>query len=517
MHQEIKWASKPVQSVNEDRENQYGALTKDTSAGLPLMYPSPSGEVMSSNPNALGMNEVQLYTILHFGGDIARPKIGSIVSYVGGSTKLTSLRAHSSYEDFVILLEEISKICHKDWKLYKFVYGCACAISSVQDFTVIINMHKTNLSTPFHIWIVNELRVPSENSQNFISNFCSSGKGLSTTKDTGSETEGENTYKAASSRWVASIIKQKLQKGPNYKPSGIIDDMQIYHNIDVTYNLTGCAKEKAYAEMRGSFEHAYQLLTSYFTKVRLVDPDSVSDIQTASCKNKRFTRCFWYFGPPKKTYKLLRPVVVIGGTFLKGKYRGTLLTAIAIDPSNHIFPLAFSIIDSETTESWTYFLEMFGPNFHGYDTRFVVISDRNPGIINVVPKVFPFAIHTFCVFHILNNIKITLENMRITFRMVAEALTSIDFDKHMNVIQNTDPVGLQYILGIPKETWSNLYILMSRYGVAYTNHVESWNNVILKVRYLPIHVFIEKLRRICLEIYYTYREEAEKSQACLTP
>ncbi|KAF6171397.1 hypothetical protein GIB67_009538 [Kingdonia uniflora] len=61
------------------------------------------------------MNGVQLYTIVHFGGDIVRPKIGSIVSYVGGSTKLTSLKVHTSYEDIITLLEETSKICHEDW------------------------------------------------------------------------------------------------------------------------------------------------------------------------------------------------------------------------------------------------------------------------------------------------------------------------------------------------------------------------------------------------------------------
>ncbi|KAF6174999.1 hypothetical protein GIB67_026487 [Kingdonia uniflora] len=214
--------------------------------------------------------------------------------------------------------------------------------------------------------------------------------------------------------------------------------------------------------MRGSFECAYQLLMSYFVEVRLVDLDFEFGIQTASCKDKRFTRCFWCFGPPKKTYKLLRPVVVIDGIFLKGRYRGTLLTTIAIDPSNHIFPLTFSITDSKTAKSWTYFLKMFGYNFHGYDTRFVVISDRNPKIINVVPMVFLFAINTFCAFHISNNIKTTLKSTRIVFRMAAEVLTSINFDKHMNVIRNTDPVGLQYILGIPKETWYNLCIPMSR-------------------------------------------------------
>ncbi|KAF6169968.1 hypothetical protein GIB67_034360 [Kingdonia uniflora] len=103
--------------------------------------------------------------------------------------------------------------------------------------------------------------------------------------------------------------------------------------------------------MRGSFEQAYWLLISYFAEVRLVDPNFIFDIQTMSCKDKRFIRYVWSFGPPKKTYKLLRPVVVIDGTFLKGRYRRTLRTIITINPSNHIFPLALSITYSETTES----------------------------------------------------------------------------------------------------------------------------------------------------------------------
>ncbi|KAF6138499.1 hypothetical protein GIB67_022533 [Kingdonia uniflora] len=65
------------------------------------------------------------------GGDIVRPKIGSIISYVGGSTKLTTLRAYTTYEDFVILLEETNKIHHEDCKLYNFVHGCACTILSI--------------------------------------------------------------------------------------------------------------------------------------------------------------------------------------------------------------------------------------------------------------------------------------------------------------------------------------------------------------------------------------------------
>ncbi|KAF6143678.1 hypothetical protein GIB67_021688, partial [Kingdonia uniflora] len=119
----------------------------------------------------------------------------------------------------------------------------------------------------------------------------------------------------------------------------------------------------------GNFSHSYQYLTSFFVEVKLVDHDLVFDIQTTTCKDKRFIRCFWCFGAPKKMYHLLRPVVVIDKTFLKGRHRGTLLTTLSIDPNNHLLPLAFSITNTKNIDSWTYFLEMFGSNFHGFQTR----------------------------------------------------------------------------------------------------------------------------------------------------
>ncbi|KAF6144803.1 hypothetical protein GIB67_038902 [Kingdonia uniflora] len=67
--------------------------------------------------------------------------------------------------------------------------------------------------------------------------------------------------------------------------------------------------------------------------------------------------------------------------------------------------------------------------------------------------------------------------------------------------------------------WWSLYHLNTLplfqliYGVAYTNHVESLNNVIVKVRDLPIHLFIEELLKICSEMACTYGEEAEMSQS----
>jgi hypothetical protein len=48
-------------------------------------------------------------------------------------------------------------------------------------------------------------------------------------------------------------------------------------------------------------------------------------------------------------------VLSIDGTFLTGKYKGLILTAIGQDGNNQIVPLAFAFVESENTESWLWF------------------------------------------------------------------------------------------------------------------------------------------------------------------
>ncbi|KAF6146374.1 hypothetical protein GIB67_020468 [Kingdonia uniflora] len=374
----VKASTTTITGFNVSKEPAMGKITLPVQAGPETAFVNfVLINAESKYLRILGMNGVQLYTIVHFGGDIVRPKIGVIVTYVGGSTKLTSLRVHSSYKDFVTLLEEASKIHREDW--------------------------------------------------------------LSTTKDTGSG-RGLSTTKAGGSLRHNSF--------PDPKP-----------------------EYRGYPETNG----------------RGIDPHRFGPFEDD--ENDSFETICTDVPPSNEPSIHLSNEHVLTNVPPSNE---PMLTNVphSIEPEPIIGQTKTS--DSETTESWSYFLEMFGSNFHGYDTRFVVISDRNPGIINIVPKVFSFTIHTFCAFHISNNIKTTLESMRIVFRMAAEALTNIDFDKHMNDIRNAYPVGLQYILGIPKETWSNLYIPKSSCMISFVIGIRSFGILLLW-------------------------EEAKKSQARLTP
>lgn len=54
---------------------------------------------------------------------------------------------------------------------------------------------------------------------------------------------------------------------------------------------------------------------------------------------------------------ILQTVVQVDGTWLYGKYRGTLLMAVAQDGNRNIFPIAFALVEGETEEAWSFFLE----------------------------------------------------------------------------------------------------------------------------------------------------------------
>ena len=62
---------------------------------------------------------------------------------------------------------------------------------------------------------------------------------------------------------------------------------------------------------------------------------------------------FWSFAQTEHAFQFCRSVVLVDGTFLTGKYRGTLMIAAAVDPEDQIVPMAFALAEGENNESWS--------------------------------------------------------------------------------------------------------------------------------------------------------------------
>jgi transposase-like protein len=100
-------------------------------------------------------------------------------------------------------------------------------------------------------------------------------------------------------------------------------------------------------------------------------------------------------------------VLSIDGTFLLGKYMGTLLVAISCDTNNALVLLAFTLVDRENKDSWGWFLQLVRRHVIGPDREVGVIFDRHQGILRAVQEQIsgyaPFH-HHWCTRHLTENL-----------------------------------------------------------------------------------------------------------------
>ena len=85
----------------------------------------------------------------------------------------------------------------------------------------------------------------------------------------------------------------------------------------------------------------------------------------------------WYFDQCKHAFQYCRPVVLVDGIFLTGKYRGTLMMAATVDPENQIVPLAFALAEGENNDSWSWFMRLLRLHVLGPSRTICLISDRH--------------------------------------------------------------------------------------------------------------------------------------------
>ena len=62
-------------------------------------------------------------------------------------------------------------------------------------------------------------------------------------------------------------------------------------------------------------------------------------------------RVFWCFPQCAESFQHCRRVILVDATFLTGKYKGTLMMAVVMDPERQLVPLAFALTEGENNDS----------------------------------------------------------------------------------------------------------------------------------------------------------------------
>ncbi|KAM6543651.1 hypothetical protein CsatB_008098 [Cannabis sativa] len=240
------------------------------------------------------------------------------------------------------------------------------------------------------------------------------------------------------------------------------------YGIKMSYEKAWRCREKEVEYKRGTPTKSYTKLYGYFYMLEQKNPGTITDIVS---EDNRFKYCFWSLDACRKGFKFCRPVISIDGTFLKTKYGGTLLVAVAYDANNQLFPVAFAIVDT---------------------------------------------CHCACFKHITMNVvhKFKTDVCNKQIWLAAYAWNKTECDRHFEVLKQMDPAIATYVEQIGFEKWARPYCPGDRYNIMTSNAAESFNKVTEEFRKYPVTILVDFIR-FTLQNWFASR--LEKASKCATP
>ncbi|XP_019451933.1 PREDICTED: uncharacterized protein LOC109354035 [Lupinus angustifolius] len=223
-------------------------------------------------------------------------------------------------------------------------------------------------------------------------------------------------------------------------------------------------------------------------------------------------RVFWAFKPCIEGFAFCKPILQVDGTFLTGKYTGTLLIASSQDGNRRIFPVAFAIVEGETKEAW----EWFFYNLRTLVTpqpNICIISDRGTGLLGALRTELPRWCNSksvYCIRHLASNFNKEFKDSDLKEKVIQMGyeLMRPRFERMLSALREKNARAAAWLDHIPKEKWAQCYDEGSRYGHMTTNLAECINGVLKGSRALPITAIVRTTYYRLNSWFVDHRDEA---------
>ena len=133
-------------------------------------------------------------------------------------------------------------------------------------------------------------------------------------------------------------------------------------------------------------------------------------------------RVFWSFKPCINGFNFCKPIVQVDGTFLTGRYHGTLLTATAQDGNRNIFPLAFAIVEGEAREALIWLFQLLR-QYVTPQPNLCMITDRGTSITSALQSEEVGwegndLVFVYCIHHIASNFNKKFKNVDLKRQLI---------------------------------------------------------------------------------------------------
>ncbi|CAJ2632602.1 unnamed protein product [Trifolium pratense] len=301
----------------------------------------------------------------------------------------------------------------------------------------------------------------------------------------------------------------------------IIDHIRAKFNYTISYRKAWSAKNKAIEHIYGSWVQSYRDLPWWLMAMEKWVSGTVIRFETSPTAihgEVHFERLFLAFKPCIEGFAHCKPIVQVDGTFLTGKYKGTLLLAVAQDGNAHIFPVAYAIVEGETKDAWNLFLKHLRENVTPQE-NICLISDRHASIKSAFENPSNgwnhSSSHVYCIRHIAQNFMRAIKNRKLRKYAVnmGYAPSEPTFMYWRHKIAKKSPTALAWVDDLPKPKWTQAYDGGIRWGHMTSNLAEAMNSVFKDIRGLPITALVQATYYRMAKLFERISEAVHKSNS----
>ncbi|XP_026444587.1 uncharacterized protein LOC113344925 [Papaver somniferum] len=334
--------------------------------------------------------------------------------------------------------------------------------------------------------------------------------------------------------FVKDVVHEKLKQPAGAlipKPKHIARDFFVTHNINIPYICAWKARNLLLEDLFGNYEDSYKDVPIFCAMVDHTNPGSVAKY-TYGKRDKTFMSMTISFAAPMRGFqKACRGFIGLDACHLTGKRGGVLMAATTIDGQNSLVPLGIKVAKSETKESWTGFLKDLAPAINAHHAgRITFIYDRQKGLLESVPKVFPGARVRYCFRHLYKNFKKyhkapTLHNLlwnacakrkrliewQRQIELLHKAYKVRHFQENFDNICKESPAAGEYLRKEDPSTWFRDYFdPLSCCEHMNNNFSESFNSMSSNMRDKPIIQLGMMYGQLVMGLLFKRREESSK-------